>query len=226
MTVSMEKRIPKKRRASSTSAAGADPENLRTQGLRTRNTLIRVARKLLLDGGSLEFSLRAVAQGAGVSISNLQYYFPNRLALVRAVIEPVVETYMSGFKQAINSSTPPGEVLSDFLTQALHDDKRAKDTALWWHFVSIASTDPECSRLLDEWFDTLTDLVAQLVCAVNPQLDAEHRQQTAAVLVALAEGAGLLLGAGRNARADIRGLEAKFKYVAESLILEQPLQGK
>src|SRR5215510_1188816 len=71
-----------KRRTPSAPNGGAATEGLRAQGLRTRNAIVRVARKLLLEGGSLEFSLRAVAQRAGVSISNLQYYFPTRLAVV------------------------------------------------------------------------------------------------------------------------------------------------
>lgn len=221
MTVSMEKRAPRKRRASSTAAAGADPETLRTQGLRTRNALIRVARKLLLEGGSLEFSLRAVAQGAGVSISNLQYYFPNRLALVRAVMEPVVEIYLSDVKKAIDSNATPSEVLANFIERSLHDVKHSKDIALWWHFVSIASTDPECSRLLDGWFETLIDHLAQLIRAVNPRLKTEHCKEVASVLVALIEGSGLLLGAGRNTHANIRGFGQQAKRVAEYLIQDK-----
>ncbi|MCW3664133.1 TetR/AcrR family transcriptional regulator, partial [Burkholderia cenocepacia] len=65
MTVSNEQRSPRKRRTSTAAAAAGNTDGLRAQGLRTRNTIIRVARKLLLEGGPLEFSQRAVAAAAG-----------------------------------------------------------------------------------------------------------------------------------------------------------------
>ena len=41
----------------------------------------------------MDFSLRAVALKAGISVSNLQYYFPTRPDVVRAVMAPVINTY-------------------------------------------------------------------------------------------------------------------------------------
>ena len=218
----MEKPPPKKRRAAAVTT-GVNPENLRSQGLRTRNAIIRVARKMLLEGGSLEFSLRAVAQGAKISISNLQYYFPNRLAMVRAVVEPVAEIYLNDVKEAISGHATPGDLLSSFLERPLHDAKHSKEIALWWHFVSIASTDAECSQLLDGWYKTLGEHIAQLIREVNPKLKEDLCLPMASVIVALVEGSGLLLGAGRSTRVDIPGYEAQLKRAVELLICSMSL---
>jgi AcrR family transcriptional regulator len=217
MTTPTEPRTPRKRRTS-TATARATPETLRAQGVRTRNAIVRVARKLLLEGGSLDFSLRAVAVGAGISISNLQYYFPTRLDVVRAVIEPIVDAYMQDLKSAVDNKVAPGEALRELLQRALRDARDSKETALWWHFVSLASTDPECSRLLDDWYDALTRGVAQLVRAVNPHCKPADSMQIASLLIAMGDGLALQLGAGRRKRESTRGLDGRFLAVATELI--------
>ncbi|WP_454739228.1 TetR/AcrR family transcriptional regulator [Cupriavidus necator] len=222
----MEQRSTRKRRASSAASAGADPESLRAQGLRTRNAIVRVARKLLLEGGSLEFSLRAVALGAGVSISNLQYYFPTRQAVLRAVMAPIIDAYLDNLKRALDSSASPREALNALMERALRDAKDTKNGALWWHFASLASTDAECARLFDEWYETLTRGIAELIRAVNPKCKVADSLNTAALLVAMADGLALQFGAVRRKRAATPELDARFLATANYLVLGETPPGK
>lgn len=219
MTVPTEQRSTRKRRTSSAASAGADPDSLRAQGLRTRNAIVRVARKALLEGGSLEFSLRAVALGAGISISNLQYYFPTRQAVLRAIIAPIIDAYLDDLKRALDRSVSPRESLDALLDKALADARNAKDAALWWHFVSLASTDPECARMFDEWYDTLTRGIAELVRAVNPEMKTAASLHAASLLVAMADGLALQLSAGRRKRDYPRGLDTAFRAAVNHLVL-------
>ncbi|MCO4893154.1 TetR/AcrR family transcriptional regulator [Cupriavidus sp. WGtm5] len=219
MTVPTEQRTTRKRRTATAASAGADPEGLRAQGLRTRNAILRVARKLLLEGGSLEFSLRAVALGAGISISNLQYYFPTRQAVLRAIMAPIIDAYLEDLKRALDSRLSPREALDALLEKALADARNVKDSALWWHFVSLASTDPECARMFDEWYDTLTRGIAELVRAVNPQLKTADSLHAASLLIALADGLALQLGAGRRKRAYPGGLDEVFRATVNHIVL-------
>lgn len=220
MSTSTEQRSSRRRRTPSAAATGAAPDGLRAQGLRTRNAIVRVARKLLLEGGSLEFSLRGVAIGAGISISNLQYYFPTRVAVVRAVIQPIIDGYLDNLQRALGSSAGPREALDELLQRAVDDAKDAKGTALWWHFVSLASTDPDCSRLLDEWYDTLTRGIAQLVRAVNPDCKPAESLHVASLVIAMADGLALQFGAGRRKGAQTRELDARFLAAVNQLIAQ------
>jgi AcrR family transcriptional regulator len=218
MHAPIEQRSRRKLPTSGAATAGAAPDSLRAQGLRTRNAVVRVARKLLLERGSLEFSLRAVAIGAGISISNLQYYFPTRLAVVRAVMEPIIAAYLDSLKRALDISASPREALDVLLKRALHDAKDPKGTALWWHFVSLASTDPDCARLVDEWYDTLTRGIARLIRAVNPQCKAADSLHVSSLVIAMADGLALRFGAGRRKYDSLRGLDARFLTTANHLI--------
>lgn len=186
--------------------------------MRTRGTIIQVARKLLLEGGSLEFTLREVALRAEISISNLQYYFPTRLAVLRAVVEPVVEAYLDDLKRALDSGASPGETLYALAERGLRDAKNAEKSALWWHFVSLAAIDPECSRLLDEWYETVTRGIAQLIRAADPDCGATESLHRATLLSAMADGLSFQLGAGRRKRDYVRGLDAKFFEAADCIL--------
>ncbi|RKT99224.1 TetR family transcriptional regulator [Burkholderia sp. Nafp2/4-1b] len=213
MTVSNEQRSTRKRRTSTPTAAASNPDGLRAQGLRTRNTIIRVARKLLLDGGPLEFSQRAVAAAAGISVSNLQYYFPTRIAVLRAVIEPVIDTYLEDMKRALGSDASPRDVFEEMIQRSIADAKDAKYNALFRHFLSFAATDPECFKLYDEWYATLTRDLAQLLRAVNPAFSAADSRHAATMLIALADGFAMQYGTGRHSQA----LDAYFTATSHAI---------
>ncbi len=221
MTASSVERGRRQRRASEEPTSGASSDGLRAQGLRTRNAILEVARKLLLEGGSLEFSLRAVAARAGISISNLQYYFPTRLAVLRAIMEPAIEEYLDDFKTALEGVRPPRESFDALVAKALRDARNVEKTSLYWHFVSLASVDEECSRLLDEWYLALTRGLGQLVRSVNPDIKPAESAQIARLMIAMTDGLALQFGAGRSQTDGMRGIDARFAEVAEFLVQDR-----
>lgn len=204
------------RRASCAASAGAHPESLRAQGIRTRNTIIRVARERLLESGTLDFSQRAVAQRAGISVSNLQYYFPTRLALLRAVMEPEIETYLNELTLALKSTVPPRQLLDNVLDRVLRDVRDHRRTTLWLHFVSFASIHADCGQLLEAWYDALTQAIAELVRAVNPGFTATDSEHVASLLIALADGLALQYSMGRRQHGHDVG--ARFMEAAHELV--------
>ena len=207
----------KKRRAAADAPADAE-RNLRAQGLRTRNAIIEVAKGLLLEGGSLEFTLREVAQRAGISISNLQYYFPTRLAVLRAVVEPVIDAYLGELRRALDVGGSPRAMIDALIDRALEDAKNAERTALWWHFVSLAAIDAECSQLLDDWYEEVTPGIAKFIRAVDPDCKPADSLHRATLLIAMADGLSFQLGAGRRKRSYTRGLDAKFRAAVDCIL--------
>ncbi|RQR53664.1 TetR/AcrR family transcriptional regulator [Burkholderia sp. Bp9126] len=214
MTVPIEQRNSRKRRTSSAAPATEGTDGLRAQGLRTRNKIVRVARKLLLEGGVLDFSQRAVAAAAGISVSNLQYYFPTRLAVLRAVIEPAIGMYLNDLTRALESDASPREMLDALLERALRDAQDAQYRALWAHFFSFAAIDDECRRLVDDWYATLTRELAQLVRTANPEHSAADSRHIATLLISMADGVAFQAGVGRHTPA----LEAKFMETAHYIV--------
>ena len=225
IAVPAEKRITKARRTVSERPAEPERAGLRAQGIRTRNAIVRVAKKLLLESGSLEFSLREVADRAEISISNLQYYFPTRLALLRAVVEPVVDTYLDRLKHALESDGPSRETIRALAERAYSDAKNTEHSAVWWHFASLAAIDPECSQLLDGWYESVTREIAQLIRVVNPDCKLADSLHRAVLIIAMADGLAYQIGAGRRMRDYTRGLDVKFLATVELLVYKQSQLG-
>ncbi len=217
--MSTERRCNWNQLQSSAASKRAPADGLRAQGVRTRNVIVRVARELLLETGPVDFSLRAVALRSGISISNLQYYFPTRPAVLRAVMEPEINVYLEGLKRALDSSVSPHEVFEAILKQTLHDAKEAKYVSLWRHFLSFASTDPECARLFDEWYEMLTHELASVIRGMNPKYDIANSMHVAALVISMADGLALQFGTGHMKRPYMRGLEQTYiaaaRYIAQ-----------
>ncbi|WP_230965941.1 TetR/AcrR family transcriptional regulator [Burkholderia cepacia] len=202
-------------RASRAAPTGAYPERLRAQGNRTRNTIIRVARKLLLESGTLDFSQRSVAQHAGISVSNLQYYFPTRLSVLLAVMDSEVKAYLNELTFALKDSVPPRQVLATLLNRVLQHFRDIRGTTLWLQFLSLASINPECAQLVEKWYDSLMRAIAELVRAVNPGSAVTDSERTAALLVAMADGLALQASIGQKRL----GPDADAAFVEAAYIL-------
>jgi TetR/AcrR family transcriptional regulator, regulator of biofilm formation and stress response len=62
---------------------------------------VAAAREVITDNGYAQLSLRAVAERAGVGLSHLQYHFPTREKLVKALIGSVAADYAAATAAAI-----------------------------------------------------------------------------------------------------------------------------
>jgi AcrR family transcriptional regulator len=197
----------------------------RAQGFRTRRMIVRAATKLLLQSGGSGFTLRAVSRESKISVSNLQYYFPERQELLRAVMAPIIEAYLTDLDRALNSKIAPREMLEALAERALRDAKDARLMALMWHFASLTRIDPECSRLFEEWYEALVRGVAQLVKRINPDLGSTGSIQLARLLIAMANGLGFQMQAGRE-RKHTCDFDAAFLTMVEFLLHRNPLMGR
>lgn len=191
---------------------------LRAQGLRTRNAIVAAARALLLDGGSLEFTLRETAVRAGITISNVQYYFPSRQSLLRAVFEPVVEACLRDLRRATAKGAVPRETLAALAAKTLHDAQDRGSAALWCRFLSLGAIDPGFARMLEAWYKALVHEIAGLVNAVNPALGPDGSRSAAILMIALADGVCVRNGVGGRQRGHVPGLDAAFLATVARLL--------
>ncbi|TAJ69384.1 MAG: TetR/AcrR family transcriptional regulator [Phenylobacterium sp.] len=74
--------------------AGAYPRTADTVEQILRSTL-----KILMTDGYSALSIRRVAGDCGVAIGNLTYHFPNKAALLKELLEAVLEAYADRARQ-------------------------------------------------------------------------------------------------------------------------------
>ena len=194
------------------------PPRVRPQGVRTRAAIVREARTLLLECGSLEFTLREIAQRTGISISNLQYYFPTRLALLRAVLEPVIEAYMRDLRDAVDAGAPPRATLDALMTRALNDALDVESAALWCHFLALVAIDDASAQLMDEWHGALAHEIALLVRAIQPAYTYRQSVEIAILLIAIVDGVIVRTGTGMRRYGCPRALGAVLRATVDGFL--------
>jgi len=203
-------------------ASSASGKRLRAQGQRTRELIVQEAKKLLLEGGSLNFALRTVARRANISISNLQYYFPTRASLLRAIVEPIVERYQKKIGSGAGDATAAREALLAVVDQDLVDVRDPEVSAIWLHFASLAMTDSESARVLDMAHVTLTRDFARLIRTINPSMGTKDSQVLARIITAMVDGLVFQIGAGHRLHRSASGIDARVREIVAWLIKEYP----
>ncbi|GAB3451443.1 TetR/AcrR family transcriptional regulator [Streptomonospora sediminis] len=132
---------------------------MRTDARRNREELLSAARALFAERGA-DAALEAVAQRAGVSIATLYRNFPDRSALIRAVVLDGIGGMRDAARRALAGIAGDPE-------------------GAWWSFVTAAAalragvlmplllpmladldSDPELARAREEAIETVGDLVA------------------------------------------------------------------
>ena len=92
----------------------------RAKGRGRVRVILQVAFDLLGQGDLSEFSMRNVAARAGVDLKNVQYYFPTKRDLVRALLECL--GHQHGEETSGASGTSPDEVLQAHLERWLDEN--------------------------------------------------------------------------------------------------------
>ena len=111
----------------------------------TFEAIVEAAAHILRDEGAAALTTNAVAARAGVSIGSLYQYFPNKQAIVRALIAREVKLAEAIRPAAIDSDAPAAEIVHAIVDW--HFNLRARDPALALKLAALArETLPEAER--------------------------------------------------------------------------------
>ncbi|MEV7270260.1 TetR/AcrR family transcriptional regulator [Streptomyces bacillaris] len=164
------------------------------KGERRRAALLDTAEALLVDVGSAELSMRAVASAAGIRLGHLQYYFPARADLVTALLERVLHRSEERLAPLLSGTgtTAYGADPADALVEALladQDDPRLIRlfTELW----ALAAHDEAVAQAVRAFYAGYRDKVAAFLAGRAPELPEETCRARAQVFLMLIEGASL-----------------------------------
>jgi AcrR family transcriptional regulator len=192
------------------------------RGEATRARILETATRLLVELGAESMSFRNVARELGMSIGNLQYYFPTRASLLDAVCTEWAATWRAGADAAAASAASPREALIRMIDHWLEFQQR-EEVKIFWQLFTLSAYDDEVSHELQRrQDDELIDSVARRLRAVHPGLGPSEALRRSALITSLLDGAGLFLGHGRPVRSGLRGLRADVRATAIALVDQPP----
>ncbi|NCF16595.1 MAG: TetR family transcriptional regulator [Haliea sp.] len=163
------------------------------KGKDRRNHILDVARDLLIDSGYHNFSLRKVAEKAGIRVGNLQYYFPAKSDLVKAMLDHVIDDYLADFDDIRGHGTPEEQfvaVIEDVIT----DLNGKKTTVFFPELWSLSNHEKGITRSMDNMYQRYREVLAEIILEINPGLSQEQSQRLALFFSASIEGHTIFIG--------------------------------
>jgi AcrR family transcriptional regulator len=155
--------------------------------------ILEAAEQLLIDNGYHNFSMRKVATKAGVSVGNLQYYFPSKDKLLESLLDKVIQNYLDTFDR-FRGKYDPKEQLINIIKTVLTDMKTKHTTVFYPELWSMANYEKHVSKIMDEMYGKYRSLVTEVIREINPNLSECQAQRLSMFMTASLEGHTMFVG--------------------------------
>jgi AcrR family transcriptional regulator len=186
-----------------------DPDPIaRRRGNPTAQRLLDAAREVLTRDGSAAFSVRNVAQEAQLRLATVQYYFPTRDELVRAMMRDTESRYRAAYEKCL--ARVPAKPLERFKAILRFNLKDVANpvTRRWimqmWALLS--TLDAQSGTLLDEFYDMDVAALSTYIAELCPGTAAAEIRRRATLLGAMLEGLVVVRGAHSSSPAELKRL--------------------
>lgn len=190
-------------------AKAADGTRALTQ--RGRNTVGRIlesAIEIFIVDGYGGLTMRKVAAGAGLALSNLQHYFPSREDLYAAIISETIAEYSKTYDSVrIDETLSPEARLEKVVRMLIEDAKLPRTQSLFVNIWALAHAHEFARQAMEDAYLFQRQMIAGFVTALNPGLTPLHLARRSALITAQIEGLSVLIPQRNRFPSDIKGME-------------------
>lgn len=164
-----------------------------SKGEQRINLILEAAELLLIDSGYHNFSMRKVATKAGISVGNLQYYFPSKDKLLESLLDKVIQNYLDTFER-FRGQYAPKEQFVKIIKAVMKDIKTKHTTVFFPELWSMANHEKHISKIMDRMYGKYRSLVADIIRDINPKLSECQAQRLSIFMTASLEGHTIFIG--------------------------------
>jgi AcrR family transcriptional regulator len=188
------------------------PSSTTEKGLGRAHGILRAARTLLARDGHAGLSMRAVAQEAGMALSNVQHYYASRDLLLEALLLNIMDEFQAKMDRiaAEMRERPRLEQFMRTMDMFLDEITEPETHAIFFELWALASRNPFASTLMDIMVGRERKTVYNMVRGLNPAIPDEEAMQRAILMVGQVQGLMLF-------RLDKVGRPEQFLAVRASL---------
>lgn len=189
------------------------------KGLGRAHDILQVARRLLASEGYAGLSMRRVAQGAGMSLSNLQHYYGSKERLIEALLLTTMEAFQAKMDRiaVAMAGRPQMERFLTTVDMFLDEITEPVTHAIFFEIWALASRHPFASDLMGKMIGRERKAIHGLIHGLNPDFDEAKTMERAVLVVAQIQGL-MLFRLDRHARpAQFEEVRASLRKVLVSL---------
>jgi len=170
--------------------SGAAPRRKGEKGLQRRAKIIETAKQRLIAYGLDGFVLRDIANELGITHGNLQYYFPTKNELLKAIFDEEVEQFTSAVRESMEPASSPTDVISKIVDANIAILAR-DETRLWRILYTVADQDPYLAQVLQQENELFERVLKDELQAVAGHLSHERQRAVAKIVRLIIDGIGL-----------------------------------
>lgn len=171
--------------------------------------ILAAARALFIHGGYAEVTMRQVSERVGISLSNVQHYFPTREALLQGLLNEVMTSYDPAYAGITAGISGAKERLEAVIRYLITDARNPETEKLFVEIWSIATRDEMARRMVDQMYSHHRRNIENLIAAANPTLSKRRISLRAAVIAMQIEGLMLLISDAKPKHAELAGIESE-----------------
>ena len=159
----------------------------------TKNKIARTARAILAKDGYGALTMRRVASACGISPGNLTYHFPSVDDLMVAAMNLGLEEYQQQIASYLKKQpTDQDKTLTELVTFFVQDALSQRTSAVMIEFWALAQHDPSKAAFLDQTYKIASDMIADVLFYIEPDIDRATANQVASTLLVFSEGSTAL----------------------------------
>jgi AcrR family transcriptional regulator len=156
--------------------------------------ILDAAIKLMIDEGYHNLSMRGVAQHAGIRLGNLQHYFPTKNALLQAMLDRVIDSYIDRFNSVRGAHDDPEREFRAIVSTVIGDLNKRRTTVFFTELWSLSNHERAVTSAMDQMYERYRHILADIIVRLNPALSAQQIRRLALFISASIEGHTVFIG--------------------------------
>jgi AcrR family transcriptional regulator len=177
--------------------------------------ILQAGREILAHEGYPSLTLRRVAVKTGISLGNLQHYFPTKKALVHGIIEHMHRYYDSQFEKLFaRVADTPLDRFRAVIRYLLDDLSNPLTHGFFFQAGALGLHDEYAAECMEMSYEYERTTLAKLIAPLVPGLSKKELSMRAAAIQALVEGSTLSLKVSGRKIKPKPGLNAYLETLA------------
>ncbi len=178
--------------------------------------ILSAAKSIIVREGYAKFSLRYTAEKSGIRLATLQYYFPTKERLFRAVFEDALNEEGEMIERLVRRSGGSSEgILRARVSGHFRANLREETAGFFYQLWARARLDGFAAELVDAFYERNIEIVAGMIRDVNPALPAPEAKRRTTLVMAILEGMMLLCDIEKRRSGESESAE---QYVVDAIM--------
>ena len=163
-----------------------------TKGQKRRKQILDVAKEITITEGYSSLTFRGIAERLSITHGNLQYYYPTKNDLFRAIMDRELTKFTESLKQSVSAASSKKGSL-DAIIQGAYDLMKKPDRILWQTLWVQANHNPELADILKRENEQYCKSLENELKTIAPHLSASRLNHIAKIINALLDGLSVQL---------------------------------